>query len=927
MSSSDPLTDAPGEARLSDGTRGAQEMRVLILAPRANDSRLTSGFLAGRGLHCHVCDDIPSLAENLREGCASLLLAEEVLTSHEIVEVADLLAAQPAWSDIPITVITSGGEGTQARLRRMEVFGPGGNVSLLERPFRPETLISTIEVALRARRRQYEVRDLLSRLQSGEERLRGILGSISDAFISLDRDWRISYLNRAYQELVAPLYASADELLGEVLWEKFPDIVDTDASRFYRRAMEEQKAGSLETFYAPLQAWLDIRAFPSPRGLSIYVRDISERKLHEQQVAQLHAQLQDQARVFDTTLSNISDFAYTFDREGRFIYVNKPLLDLWGLSLDQAVGKNFFELGYEPEMAARLQRQIAEVFETGKSLVDETLYRSPNGEEGYYEYIFSPVFEDDQSVSIVAGSTRAITERKRQAAALAEMAREIEAQARLFDATLANIADLAYTFDTEARVIYANKPLLEIWGVTLEEAKGKNLFELGYPTDLATRLSGELIQVAKSGRPVLGDTEFTSAAGVTDHHEYIYKPVFDDDGQVVAVTGTTRLITERKRVEAALHEAKEAAEAANRSKDHFLAVLSHELRTPLTPVLMTASVLEMDPTLSPSLRTDMAMIRRNVELETKLIDDLLDLSRITAGKLSLRLQAIDLNEAVQHVCETCRQQVHEKGAHLKIVQKDPDVFVHADPARLQQILWNVLKNAAKFTPEGGSIEVVTRRLTADRMQVMVKDTGVGIDPLVLPKIFDAFEQGDSNVTSQFGGLGLGLAITKALVELHNGTIRAESDGPGTGSTFFLELPASVGSRPLDAGPHEREMGKRILRILVAEDHRDTARMIAKLLGSAGYQVMVANSATEAIALCEANTFDVMVSDIGLPDLTGYELMRQLRTRHQIKGIAMSGYGMEEDVRRSFESGFSEHLVKPLDFSLLERTIRRLAQGV
>lgn len=903
------------------------ELRVLVLAPSANDAPLTCRFLADAGMECRNCTDVAALVEALRQGCGSILIAEEVLASREVLNLVDALGEQPAWSDVPITIITSGGEANQTRLRRLEVFGPGGNVGLLERPFRPETLVSAVEVALRARRRQYETRNLLRKLEAGEERLRGILESISDAFISFDRDWRITYVNPAYLQLVAPLYGSADDLLGAVLWDKFPDIVDTEVGRFYKRAMEEQEAGSFEVFYAPLHAWFDIRAFPSARGLSLYVQDISLRKAHESEVAELHAQLQEQARVFDTTLSNISDFAYTFDRDGRFIYVNKPLLDLWGLSLEEAVGKNFFDLGYEPELAARLQRQISEVFETRKTLVDETPYTSPSGVTGYYEYILSPVIEADGSVSIVAGSTRSITERKKQEAQLAKLAADIEAQARLFDATLSSIADLAYTFDTSGRVIYANKPLLEIWGRSLEEVKGKNLFELDYPEALARRLTDELLQVVETGKAVMGDVEFTSATGITDHHEYIYNPVFDPAGRVVAVAGTTRIVTERKRAETAMQEAKDAAEAANRSKDHFLAVLSHELRTPLTPVLMTASVLEMDPKLPPDLRADMAMIRRNVELETKLIDDLLDLSRITAGKLSLRLQAIHLNEAVRHVVDTCRQQIQQKGVDLRIDLAKEEGCVRADPARLQQILWNILKNAAKFTPAGGRIDVVTNRKGPDRFEVMVRDTGVGIDREVLPRIFDAFEQGNARVTREFGGLGLGLAITKALVELHSGSIRAESDGPRSGSAFFVELPVAVME---DEAPDAQDDGGRhggALRILVVEDHADTAYMLRKLLDAAGHRVTVATSATDALEIAKRQTFDLLVSDIGLPDLPGYELMRQLKDRGKIKGIAMSGYGMEEDIRRSFEAGFSEHLVKPLDFPVLERAIRRLAQGL
>jgi PAS domain S-box-containing protein len=909
------------EVRAS-GDPSSVESRVLILAPTGNDARLTAQFLREAAIEIEICANLSALCSEVERGCGALVIAEEALHDDQSGRLVDVLASQPAWSDIPIAIITSVGEVGQTRLRQLAPLGPSGNVSLLERPFRPETLVSTVEVALRARRRQHEVRGLLHSLQESEDRLRGILGSISDAFIALDKDWIITYVNPAYLKLVAPLYHSEEELVGHNVWERFPDIVGTDVAHFYERAMAEQKAGRLELFYEPLAAWLEVRASPSPQALSIYVQDISERKKHDAEVAALTQRVQEQARIFDTTLSNISDFAYTFDRQGRFIYVNKPLLDLWGLPLDQATGKNFFELNYPPDLAARLQAQLEQVFSTGKPLVDETPYTNSQGIGGYYEYIFSPVFGRDGEVEIVAGSTRDITERKRHEADLAEMAGRIEAQARLFDATLSHIADLAYTFDCDGRVIYANRPLLEIWGLSPEEVRGKSLEDLRYPPELAERLNEEFRQVIQTGKPVKGETAYAGSDGKSEDHEYIFNPVFDATGKVVAIAGTTRIITERKKVEVALQEAKDLAEAANRSKDHFLAVLSHELRTPLTPVLMVASSLEMDGRVPPSLRADMAMVRRNVELETKLIDDLLDLSRITTGKLILRVQSIDLNDAVRQVCEICQQQISEKGARLSLVLDESAPWVRADAARLQQMLWNILKNGVKFIEEGGDIVVSTRRI-GECAEVAVRDSGIGIEPEMLPRIFDAFEQGGSKITRQFGGLGLGLAITKALAELHDGSIKAESEGLGAGSTFTICLPVAVAGADADqpAGAAPSMSGG--IRILVVEDHEDTAAMLGRLLRGAGYSVSVANTAASAVAAAKQERFDLVLSDLGLPDATGYELIERLQELCEIKGIAMSGYGMEEDIRRSFEAGFSEHLVKPVDFSSLERAIRRL----
>jgi PAS domain S-box-containing protein len=402
-------------------------------------------------------------------------------------------------------------------------------------------------------------------------------------------------------------------------------------------------------------------------------------------------------------------------------------------------------------------------------------------------------------------------------------------------------------------------------------------------------------------------------------------PLKNDRKEVTGAINCFYDITERKQAEDALDMAREQAETANRSKDRFLAVLSHELRTPLTPVMMSVAAMDMNPDLTPAVREDIAMIRRNVELEVKLIDDLLDLSRVTNGKLRLNMEAVEVNSAMRHVCETCRPYILEKAIHLHCDLPDKTPFVEADSARLQQVLWNLLRNAAKFTPDHGDIYVSAAEVAGARVRIEVRDTGIGIAPDVLPRIFDAFEQGDASITRQFGGMGLGLAISKALIEIHHGTIRADSNGQGCGSIFAVELPALAYQKIPKAQPEQASTkgsgGK--LRVLVVEDHLDTAEMLARLLGASGYIVRTAYTVATALQLAAAERFDVLVSDIGLPDATGYELMKEIKQRYPIKGIAMSGYGMDEDFRKSREAGFSDHIVKPANVAQLERSIRRI----
>jgi signal transduction histidine kinase/ActR/RegA family two-component response regulator len=376
-----------------------------------------------------------------------------------------------------------------------------------------------------------------------------------------------------------------------------------------------------------------------------------------------------------------------------------------------------------------------------------------------------------------------------------------------------------------------------------------------------------------------------------------------------------------------LTEANAKADAANRAKDKFLAVLSHELRTPLTPVMLTIAARQLDPDLSPAMRDDLLVMRRNVELEVKLIDDLLDISRITSGKLRLQVEIVDVNELMRNVCDMCRSNILERGIQLHCEMDAKPRLTTGDPARLQQVFWNLLNNATKFTPHGGQIRVDIANIEDALIRVTVQDSGMGIAPEILPCIFDAFEQGELRITRQFGGMGLGLAISKALVEQHKGSIRAETAGADHGSTFVVELPAlsaaEVAKVPSTSLPANRDNDRR-LRLLIVEDHADSALVLGKLLRGSGHDVLVATTAAQALTMMGQHPIDIVLSDLGLPDTTGYELMKQIKEQYRTKGIAMSGYGMEDDIRRSEEAGFSDHLVKPMNLAQLEQSIRRVA---
>lgn len=384
-----------------------------------------------------------------------------------------------------------------------------------------------------------------------------------------------------------------------------------------------------------------------------------------------------------------------------------------------------------------------------------------------------------------------------------------------------------------------------------------------------------------------------------------------------------RYITERQNAEAALQQAKDAAEAATRAKDQFLAVLSHELRTPLTPVLATVSILQAQEDLPTSLRRDMELIQRNVEMEATIIDDLLDITRINRGKIDLRHETVDIHDCLQTAVEICQSEISAKRQELRRDFRALQHHVWADPSRLRQVFWNLLSNAVKFTPEGGLITLRTHD-EGTRLKIEVADSGIGINPEVMPRIFDPFEQGEQSKSRKFGGLGLGLNIAKTVVELHHGRLTAASEGTGKGTVFTVDLatitPAEKPAQPALSSHRE----DRPLKILLVEDHADTLRVMIKLLEKWGHRVTSAENVKKAKELESSQEFDLLISDLGLPDGSGLEIMQQAKDHRAIPGIAFSGYGTEEDIRQSRAAGFQEHLVKPINFTTLLQAIRKVA---
>lgn len=499
-----------------------------------------------------------------------------------------------------------------------------------------------------------------------------------------------------------------------------------------------------------------------------------------------------------------------------------------------------------------------------------------------------------------------ITERKEHDSAL----RESEARFRQLADT---IPQLAWMAKPDGWIFWYNQRWHAFTGTTAEEMQGWGWQSVHDPKELPRIVENWKAALAHE-QPWEDTFPLRRHDGEFRVHLSRANPFRDSEGRVVLWFGTNTDITELVRAE-------EAANAANRAKDHFIATLSHELRTPLTPVLATIMDLDKRLDLPPAISEAMELIRRNIELEARLIDDLLDVTRISKGKLRMEQEVVELHSVLQDAKRICESAIAKKEVHLAFDLQAPNNHVEGDGARLLQAFWNLLQNAVKFTPSGGEITVRTRG-DERTLRVEIADNGIGLDAEALPRIFEPFGQADESISRRFGGLGLGLALSKALVEAHGGRMAATSPGRDQGTTFTVDLNTTTaragrrGAKPVSvSGPATRS-----LRILLVEDHEDTRHTLSRLIQKWGHSVSSAASVAEALQLATKERFDLLVSDLGLPDAHGTDLMRELRKTSAIQGIAVSGFGTEDDIQRSLAAGFRAHLAKPLGTQKLKAAI-------
>ncbi|HTV79965.1 MAG TPA: PAS domain S-box protein [Steroidobacteraceae bacterium] len=656
-------------------------------------------------------------------------------------------------------------------------------------------------------------------------------------------------------------------------------------------------------------------------------------------------QLRQSEERFRLLVQSVRDYAiFMLDPKGYVLTWNIGVERSYGYSAREIIGEHFSRF-YTPEALADglPERELQGAAAKG-SLEDEGWRVRKDGSRFWANVVLTALHEDGELVGF-AKITRDLTQRR----AHEEELRRSEERFRLLVEGVREYA--IFMLDANGRIATWNDGAQRIKGYTAEEIIGKH-FSVFYPEDV--RESGwpdhELHVAAERGS--FQDTGWrVRKDGTTFWANVTITALRDDTGRLMGFAKLTRDLTESKRVEAieranqhreemldAERSARMTAQRSTRVKDEFLATLSHELRTPLSAIRGWTQVLLKGHSTPEQQRRAIEVIDRNARAQVQLIDDLLDLSRIITGKIRLDLHQVSLLNIVEAAVDSARPAAETKGIKLKAILGSGNDIVNADGSRLQQVIWNLLTNAIKFTPKGGQVQVLLQRVNS-HLELSVSDTGIGIPASFLPHVFERFSQRDSSTTRKFGGLGLGLAICKQLVELHGGAIRAASQGEGKGSTFYVELPVSI-VQPDDQGiervhptaePHRTEIVSlpRMdgVDIFVVDDEPDARELLRTVLEEQGARVTSFGSAQEALAVLKTTRPTVLICDVGMPHMDGYQFIRALRAEEprnqRIPALALTAFARAEDRKRSLVAGYQAHLAKPFDVGELVLVIADL----
>jgi PAS domain S-box-containing protein len=611
-------------------------------------------------------------------------------------------------------------------------------------------------------------------------------------------------------------------------------------------------------------------------------------------------------------------FAGIMTLDGTIIEPNRLSLEACGYTRDQVVGKPFWDCPWW-NGSATLMDQIREATAqavAGQTYRAEMPYFVADGSERVVDLVVLPIKGEDGEVLFLAPTGTDVTDRRRA-----------EDDRQKFVTLAETITDFIGMCDLQGTPFFVNKAGLKMVGLNEHETlQGIALRDFFFPEDQTKILDEFLPSVLKEGH---GEIEVRFRNFQTGNALWmLYKVValVNSREECVGLATVSRDITQRRELENNLRQLASDLSEANHRKDEFLATLAHELRNPLAPIRNGLQLMKLADGDNDTMEKARALMERQVAQMVRLVDDLLDVSRITRGKIDLRRERVDIASIIQQAVETSRPAIESSRQQLTVNLPPQPVYLDADPVRLAQVFSNLLNNSGKYSEPGGRISIKAERQGAEAV-ISVKDTGIGIPPDMLPRIFEMFTQIDRSLDRSDGGLGIGLTLVQRLVELHNGSVRASSAGTGKGSEFVVRLPIADESPAPSPQPSIGEPKLAIAsRILVVDDNRDSASSLAMLLKAAGNDTQIAHDGLAAVEMADFFRPDVVLLDIGLPRLNGYEVARKIREQAWGKGmvlVALTGWGQDEDRRKSKEAGFNGHMVKPVGFAALVKLLNEL----
>ena len=635
------------------------------------------------------------------------------------------------------------------------------------------------------------------------------------------------------------------------------------------------------------------------------------------------AVLTEQAALLDLA----PDAIVVRDMQNRIVFWNRGAEVIYGWLSKEALGRDTREL-LKTDFSGRIK---AEILRQGQ-WEGEVIHYTRDGRELILASRWT-MQRDANGVPVrILTISNDITTRKQAVKALEELSQRTQRRERILTTTLSFISDFAYIYDREGRFLFANQPLLDLWGITLEEAVGKTFFELEYPDDLAEKLHQQVQKVFETKKSLTDETLYKSPDGLDGYYEYIFSPVLGADDRVEFVVGCTRDITGRKRAEVELRAAKEVAEAANKSKSQFLANMSHEIRTPMNGV-MGMTDLVLDTELTAGQREHLGIVKSSADDLLTIINDILDFSRIEARKLELDLIDFNPHDVIGDTAKALALRAEQKGLEL-IVDVGPEVpyRLRGDPGRLRQILINLFGNAIKFTHQGEIILRVTRDASTPSNEVVlqfsVTDTGIGVPYDRQKSIFEPFTQADGSMTRTYGGTGLGLTISAQLVQLMGGRLWVESEA-GKGSTFHFMARFETVNAPVVAAAIPDAVDLRDMHVLVVDDNATNQRLLGQFLLAWGMVPTLAAGVSEALTALRAaqesgSAFPLLITDYQMPDVDGFmlaEIIKQDPALADITIVMLTSAGQPGDAARRRESGITAFLPKPIKRSELHDVIQ------